>query len=76
MKSLFAFLVFALVTSFSFVADAKGPPTPQQQLMVSCNKYWHVYMKEHNLKGKDRKTYLSDCLSGDITVPNPSSRSR
>ena len=70
MKSLFAFLVFTLATSFSFVADAKGPPSPQQQLMVSCNKYWHVYMKENGLKGKDRKKYLSDCLSGTVVVPD------
>lgn len=69
-KTLFVALGLALASP----AWAKGPPSPQQQLMVACNKGWPLYMKANGLKGKDRKSYLSACLSGDITPPVRSRR--
>jgi len=65
------FLALALSLAFSASAFAVpvGKKPDNHGTKVACNKYWHVYMKEHNLKGYDRKKYMSDCLSGKIVPP-------
>lgn len=44
-------------TSPAFAADEKAP-TGQQSKMAACNKA----AGEKNLKGDDRKKFMSDCL--------------
>lgn len=41
-------------------ADEKKERTPQQQKMAACNKD----AGEKNLKGDERKKFMSECLSG------------
>ncbi|MEW5881258.1 MAG: PsiF family protein [Pseudomonadota bacterium] len=40
-------------------AEEKKQPTPQQEKMAACNKQ----AGEKNLKGDERKKFMSECLS-------------
>lgn len=58
-------LAFGLVAGSAIAADdAKKTPSPaqqaQQERMKSCNKE----AKDKSLKGDERKSFMSDCLSG------------
>ena len=57
MKKLIALATFALASQFALAADKA--PTAQQQLMGTCN----VEAKAKELKGDERKAYMSSCLS-------------
>lgn len=74
MKALIASmtLVFGLVAGSSFAADdAKKAASPaqqaQQERMKSCNKD----AKDRALKGDERKSFMSDCLSGKTVAAAP-----
>ena len=58
MKKLIVLAGIALASQFALAADGK-PLTAQQQLMGTCN----TEAKGKELKGDDRKTFMSSCLS-------------
>lgn len=66
MRYVFAALFVALIAPPVSAAKLdKGDQTRK----VACNKGWHVYMKQHNLKGYDRKKYIAACMDGRIEPP-------
>ena len=58
MKKLVVLAVVSLACSMSMAAGDK-PKTAQQQLMGTCN----TEAKTNELKGDDRKKFMSSCLS-------------
>ncbi len=52
--------------------DAKKEPTAQQQRMASCNKE----AGDKQLKGDDRKAFMSDCLSGKVPDKKPTQQEK
>ena len=64
------FVVAALfVALIAPPVSAAKPDKDDQARKRACNKGWHVYMKQNNLKGYDRKKYIADCLGGKIEPP-------
>ena len=57
MKKLIVLAGIALASQFALAADKA--PTAQQQLMGTCN----AEAKTKELKGDDRKSFMSSCLS-------------
>ncbi|MEG0922725.1 MAG: PsiF family protein [Comamonas sp.] len=57
MKKLIVLIGIALASQLTLAADKA--PTAQQQLMGTCN----VEAKTKELKGDERKAYMSSCLS-------------
>jgi hypothetical protein len=47
------------LTAFAACAAEKKEPTTQQQLMTTCN----FEAKNRELKGEDRRKFMSGCLS-------------
>jgi hypothetical protein len=70
MQKLVIAVCFTIATLAPGLAGAQATPkppaaqahqlTPQQQKMKDCN----AQAKEKQLKGKDRKTFMSSCLKG------------
>ena len=74
MKKILIFVcAFLFVASFIFAAQAadpgKKPASPaqlaQQEKMKSCN----ADAKAKNLKGDERRKFMSECLKGKTTMP-------
>jgi hypothetical protein len=60
MSKLWPALALGLFVSAGALAQ-QDRPTPQQQRMKDCN----AQAGKQNLKGDERKSYMSSCLKGD-----------
>jgi psiF repeat-containing protein len=60
MSKLWPALALGLFTAAGALAQ-QDRPTPQQQRMKDCN----AQAGKQNLKGDERKSYMSSCLKGD-----------
>jgi psiF repeat-containing protein len=60
MNRLWIAAVLGLFTATGAYAQQQGT-TPQQQRMKDCN----VQASKQNLKGDERRSYMSSCLKGD-----------
>jgi hypothetical protein len=67
----FAAMVAACSFALSAPVAAKGPKDPEQAHKVACAKNWHVYRKEHGLKGSDRAEYMEKCMAGPAAARAP-----
>jgi len=64
-KLLSAMVVVACALPFSTVYAASAAQQAQQDKMTACNKQ----AGDKQLKGDDRKKFMSDCLSADAAAP-------
>jgi hypothetical protein len=60
LRTLTALLSGALIATTGAWAQDKDKPTAQQQKMKSCN----AQASKKDLKGDERKAFMSDCLKG------------
>ncbi len=68
MKKLLPALIVAICAlPISTVQAASAAQKAQQEKMTACNKQ----AGDKQLKGDDRKTFMSDCLSANSTVATP-----
>ena len=67
MKALIALVALAFATGGAFAAEEKKEPSAaqkaQQERMSACN----AQAKEKNLKGNERKQFMSECLKVNPT---------
>ncbi len=67
MKALIALVALAFATGGAFAAEEKKAPSAaqkaQQERMSACN----AQAKEKNLKGNERKQFMSECLKANPT---------
>ena len=71
MRSAIAAAAIAVIAFITPPAFAQMSSTnPQQERMKSCN----AEAGKQNLKGDDRKTFMSDCLSGKTTTASKNSQ--
>jgi len=69
MRAMISMVVGAFVLSLSLarIASAEDKPlTAQQQKMAACSQQ----AKEKSLKGAERKTFMSDCLTAAKAAKN------
>jgi len=64
-KLLSAMVVVACSLSFSTAHATSAAQQAQQDKMTACNKQ----AGDKQLKGDDRKKFMSDCLSADAAAP-------